>query len=122
MKLKRGQYFLMWGCVQVNATNYDRGLWLLSLKKTTNATAVFEEMLIDTGLKDTESTIRENTLFRIRSPSEEERNVNVQDPFYHCTESTSYFANNNTLIPLIIGSIGVVTAVALLIIFVIFYL
>lgn len=29
LKYQHGQYFLLWGCAQVNVSTYDRGLWLM---------------------------------------------------------------------------------------------
>lgn len=59
------EYFVIWGCHQMNVTNYDRGLWVLGSMRNksdptvANARQMINEALIDMKLEN-ETDIWEN--------------------------------------------------------------
>lgn len=74
-----GKYFLVWGCAQVNQTIHDRGLWMMGPHAVPNVSALFDEMLRETGL---DFSTRKNILWGNKNYSYIYPHKPEVDPFY----------------------------------------
>lgn len=117
IKFKKGEYLLVWGCVQVNASTYDRGLILASRKKGVNSSELFETMLDDTGLRS-EVGISELSLFRVPPEKNEPKEKNHKERifFSECLFSSGIQEETEKTIKIIASASVLITFLFLIII------